>query len=511
MQILYRRCAALDIHKKTVCACIRRASGKSEVEVEQETFGTFTGDLEQLGLWLKQHKVKRVAMESTGVYWIPVWNVLEQKRFGLELLLVNPALVKALPGQKTDPKDAARIVELHQYGLLRGSFIPPPEIRRLRDLVRQRVHSQQEKNRIVNRIGRLLETANVKLGSVASNIVGMSGRRMLYALSEGESDAVRLAGFALGTLQKKQGDLVRALQGRFTAHFRERLTELLGDLEYVEKRVDRLESKIRGSLMVHTAVVQRLRTIPGVDEVTAWTIISEIGLDMTVFASANHLASWAGLCPGNDESAGKRRSGTTRKGNRYLRRCLVQNGWAIGHTKDCFLTSLFMRIARRRGMKKACVAVAHRILVIAYYIIRDGVEYRELGGDHHDRLHPLRTTRRLVDRLSNLGFEVELRPKEAVSEAETLQPSSAPGKRGRPKGSKNRRLYTRHYPVESRTCSNCTERGIPCIHGGRPLKKPSDLPLPCRQCAGWGLAQCIHAKNSLNMSKNPPAPEDSSP
>jgi transposase len=494
MKILYRRCAALDVHKKTVCACVRQANGKAEVQVERATFGTYTDDLEQLAEWLKERKVKRVAMESTGVYWIPVWNVLEQSRFRLELLLVNPALVKALPGQKTDPKDAGRIAELHQYGLLRGSFIPPLPIRQLRDLVRSRVHVQQDRNRMINRIARLLESANVKLGSVASNIVGKSGRRMLYAIGEGETSPVRLAGLALGHLQKKEGELARALQGHFNDHVRFLLQDLLEDLHHAETRLEQFDGAIRGSLLPHAEAIERLRTIPGVDEVTAWTIVSEIGFDMSVFPTADHLASWAGLCPGNDESAGKRRSGRTRKGDRYLRRILVQNAWAVAHTKESFLTSLFLRLARRRGLKKAALAVAHRILVIAYYILRDGAAYRELGSDYYDRLHPLRTRQRLVQRLEGLGYQVDLRPK-PVADLEPILARALPGprKRGRPPGPATRPYCKRPRP----TCPTCAERGIPCIHLlVSPPRPPADPASDCPKCARWGIP-CIHVRPRL--------------
>lgn len=491
MKILYRRCAALDVHKKTVCACIRQACGKAEVEVERDTFGTYTDDLERLGEWLKQHKVKRVAMESTGVYWIPVWNVLEQSRFRLELLLVNPALVKALPGQKTDPEDAGRIAELHQYGLLRGSFIPPRPIRELRDLVRSRVHVQQDRNRIINRLTRLLESANVKLGSVASNIVGKSGRRMLYAIAEGERSPARLAGLALGHLQKKRGELARALQGRFTHHLRFLLHDLLEDLHHAEARLEQFDHAVRDRLLPHAEAIERLRTIPGVDEVTAWTIVSEIGFDMSVFPSADHLASWAGLCPGNDESAGKRRSGRTRKGDRYLRRSLVQNAWAVAHTKESFLTSLFFRLARRRGLKKAALAVAHRILIIAYYILRDGVVYRELGSRYYDHLHPLRTKQRLVERLEELGYEVDLRLKPEADPAPALA-SPVPGvrQRGRPPGPATRPYRKLPRP----TCPTCAERGIVCIHQSHSDRRPpANSASDCPKCARWGIA-CIHVR-----------------
>lgn len=479
MELVYRRCAALDVHKKTICACIREARGKQGVHVQQATFGTVSRELKRLGEWLKEHKVKRVAMESTGVYWIPVWNVLEQKRHGLELLLVNPAQVKALPGQKSDPKDAGRIAELHQYALLRGSFIPPEPVRQLRDLVRRRTHLQQEKNRITNRIAGLLECANVKLGSVASNIIGVSGRRMLDAMAKGESNAERLSELAVGSLRNKKEELKDALEGQYHPHFRFLLGELLEDLSHCERKVSRLEERIRAALAPHGDLVGRLCTIPAVEEVTAWTILAEIGWDMNAFASAHALASWAGLCPGNEESAGKRRSGRVRKGNRYLRRTLVQNAWAVSHSRDCFLSSLFQRIAHRRGMKRAAMAVAHRILIIAFHIIRDGVVYRELGGDYHDRLHPVRTARRLVHRLKNLGYEVDLAQlgisQERLAE---LDP------RGRPLGSKTKDL----------TGERPRRRGS----GQAP---PAD-PKTCPKCANWGIP-CIHARNQMARACNP--------
>lgn len=473
MKILYRRCAALDVHKKTVCACIRQVRPDEEVELERQTFGTFTDDLERLREWLKQHQVRRVAMESTGVYWIPVWNVLERKRDGLELLLVNPVLVKALPGCKTDSKDAARLAELHQYGLLRGSFVPPRPVRQLRDLVRRRTHLVQDKNRVTNRIGRLLETANVKLGSVASNIVGVSGHKMLWAIAHGESDPVRLAGFALGKLRDKEADLVRALNGRFNDHFRYLLRDLLEDLDRIEKKTEQLGRRTEQELEPHGDVIERLCTIPGVDRTTAWTIVAELGFDMSVFPDADHAANWGGVCPGNKESAGKRMSGKTRPGNRYLKRALVQSAWAVAHRKDSnFLTTLFFGIARRRGLKKAAVAIAHRLLVIAYHILREGGVYRELGGDYFDRLHPERTAQRLVKRLENLGLAVELRPKAAPAtdagavRRPVVRPRRPPAPRA-PAASPSPSAASA-VPV----CPKCARWGVPCIHARRKFLLP---------------------------------------
>lgn len=409
MKLLYRCCAGLDIHRDTVSACIRkRVRGQAEASIEEQVFGTFTQDLERLRDWLKSHKVRQVAMESTGVYWIPIWNVLE--RGGkLTLTLVNPATVRALQGQKTDRIDARRIAEYLQYGLLRGSFIPPKPIRELRELTRMRVHMQQDRNRVSNRIARLLETVNLKLASVASHIMGASGRAMLRLLASGVSDPERLAACAQGSMRLKIPALILALDGRPDAQFRWMLVQLLAKLERLEEEraeVDRRMDELAGP---YQDLVRRLCTIPGVDRTTALVLIAEFGTDMTQFPTAGQLASWAGLCPGNAESAGKRFSGRTRKGNRYVRRILVQSAWAASRCNDCFLAALFFRTAQRRGWKKAAVAVAHRIAIIAWHILAEqGVEYYERGGDHFDRRNPERTARKLSRRLEAIGYKVTL-------------------------------------------------------------------------------------------------------
>jgi transposase len=409
MKILYRCCAGIDIHKRSVSVCVRRrVAGKKEDETEEAVFGTFTQDLEQLAQWLRDRKVRQVAMESTGVYWIPVWNILERKKWKLELMLVNPATVRALHGQKTDRIDARRIAEFLQYGLLRGSFIPPKETRQLRELTRMRVHLQQERNRVINRIGRLLETVNIKLGSVASNIVGKSGRTILNMLAAGSSDAERMADKALGQLRCKMPELILALDGRTDEHFRWMLTRHLRKLDELDAEVAALDQKIAADTEPHQDLIDRLCTIPGIEKITARTVISELGTDMSQFADAAHAASWAGLCPGNAESAGKRFSGRTRKGDRYLRRILVQSAWATVRRKDCFFAALFHRIAQRRGMKKAAVAVAHRMLKVICILIREGGVYRERGGDYFDRRNPARTARKLTRRLEQIGFRVAL-------------------------------------------------------------------------------------------------------
>jgi transposase len=482
VKILYRRCAGLDIHKKTVAVCVRMRVDKGQVVTEHAVFGTFTQDLERLREWLKERKVKQIAMESTGVYWIPVWNVLEPVRWRFDLLLVNPQLVRALPGRKTDQQDCERIAELLQYGLLRGSFIPPKPIRELRDLTRRRVHLQGDRNRVINRIARLLETANVKLGSVASNIVGKSGHAILKGLAEGRTHPEWLAERAVGHLRNKIPELVLALDGRYSDHFRWLLRELLAELEWLDARLAELDWHISQSMEPHAELVRRLCTIPGVDRTTAWTLIAELGTDMHQFADDAHIASWAGLCPGNAESAGKRFSGRTRKGDRYLRRMLVQNAWAVAHKKDCFLTAVFYRTANRRGLKKAAVAVAHKILVIAYHIIRDGGEYREYGGDYFDRKNPEHTARRLTERLRRIGYHVVLDPSIALS----VEPRPArPARLGRP--------------------CKCAERGLCCPHplppkprsqppSRQPPLSPPEPASSCPRCARWGIS-CIHVRN----------------
>jgi len=390
--------------------------------------------------WLKTRKVRHVAMESTGVYWKPVWNVLESGKWKFDLVLVNPQQVRALPGKKTDREDSARISAYLQQGLLRGSFVPPKQTRELRELTRRRTHLQGDRNRVINRMGRLLETANVKLASVLSNLVGKSGRAILNAIQSGESNPQALAGHTFGRLKCTRQELEQALEGRYDDHLRWSLRQLLEDLDALDRHVAAVDLRIGELTVEQRDGIARLGTLPGVDITTAYTIIAEIGTDMSQFPDARHLASWAGLCPGNSESAGKRFSGRTRKGNRYLRRILVQNAWAVAHMKDCALTALFYRVAAHAGMKKAAVAVAHRILMLAYYILRDGTEYREAGGDCYDRRNPAKTAKRLARRLERIGFEVTLKPREP---------------RNQPRGS---------GPLPGQTCKRCNAWRIPCIH-----------------------------------------------
>ena len=393
MEVLYGRCAGLDVHKKSVSGCIRISDG-NQTRKETATFRTFTADLERLRKWLEEPEVNQVALESTGVFWIPVWNILERSEVGFKLTLINPQHVHALPGHKTDQKDCERIAELLQHGLLKGSFIPPPPIRELRDVARRRTHLQSDRNRVLNRIRRLLETANLKLGSVVSDISGRTAHLILDAIAHGNCDPKELAQLAKASLKNKKAELAASLHGFYSEHFRWLLSEAVEERTDLDRKFEQVDRRLAQQLQPHADLILRLCTIPGMDFTTAAVILAEIGLDMSQFPDAGHLASWAGLSPGNNESAGKRFSGSTCKGNRYLRRILTQSAWSVMRKKDCYLTALFRRVSVKGGRKKAALAVAHRMLIIAWHIIQEGTVYEELGGSHYDRLHPDRSARR---------------------------------------------------------------------------------------------------------------------
>jgi transposase len=404
MDVVHEVCCGMDVHKKSVTACVLWASARRR---QKQKFGTFTKNLLEMSAWLRSCGVTHVALESTGVYWKPVWNLLEGQ---FEVLLVNAQHIKAVPGRKTDQKDSEWIADLLQHGLLRASFVPPTPIRELRDLTRYRACLAQEINRIANRIQKVLEDANIKLASVATDTLGASGRAMLEAIIHGEQDSQHLAEMSRGLLRNKIPELQQALEGHITAHHRFLLRELLDHLYFVESKMLRIEQEIAERLGPFQSEVARLCTIPGVDRVTAWGLVAEIGLNMTQFPDAQHLASWAGLCPGSHESAGKRKSGKIRKGSQWLRRCLCQAAWAVSTKKNNYLSALYRRLAARRGSKRATIAVAHNLLVIAYYILRDKTCYRDLGPDYFDRLNPEGLRRRLTKRLEGLGFKVTLDP-----------------------------------------------------------------------------------------------------
>jgi transposase len=409
MDILYRCCAGLDVHKKTVVACVRRMDAAGQVRQEVRTFGTMTRDLLTLSDWLAAEGVEHVAMESTGVFWKPVFNILEGR---FAVMLVNAQHIKQVPGRKTDVKDCAWIAQLLQHGLLRASFVPPPPIRELRDLTRQRSQLVAEKATAANRVQKVLEDANIKLASVATDVLGVSGRDMLEAIIAGEDDAEKLADKARKRLRNKIPALQTALRGRVTAHHRFQLRLLLDHVAHLEALIGRLGARIEDVIAPFAEAVERLTTIPGVEQRAAETVIAEIGPNMEQFPSADHLASWAGMCPGNNESAGKRKSSRTTKGSRWLRQLLTQAAWAASHTKGTYLAAQYRRLAARRGKKRALVALGHTLLVIVYHTLKHGTTYQELGGDFLEQLEPERLTRQLVRRLEKLGHQVTLKPKE---------------------------------------------------------------------------------------------------
>jgi transposase len=400
MQVMYERCAGLDVHKKTVVGCVVTPDGQ-----ETRTFSTMTVDLLGLSDWLLACGCTHVAMESTGDYWKPVFNMLEGT---FEVLLVNAQHVKAVPGRKTDVKDAAWLAELLQHGLLRASFIPPVAQRELRDLTRYRSTFIRERSTLVNRVQKLLEDANIKLAAVASDIMGVSARAMLAALLAGHADPHALADLAKGRLRSKRDQLAQALDGRVKPHHRFVLTELLCQIDSLDETIARFDTQIQEISTPFEAAIGLLDTIPGVARPTAEMIVAEIGTDMSRFPSADHLASWAGVSPGNHESAGKRTSGKTHKGNRFLRTVLVQAAHAAARTRSTYLSAQYRRLATRRGKKRAIMAVAHSMLIMAYYMIQRQEPYREAGGDFFDRLQPEDTARRLVKRLEHLGYQVTL-------------------------------------------------------------------------------------------------------
>jgi transposase len=405
MEPIYACCAGLDVHKDTVVACLRRIDPAGKARKEVRTFGTMTRDLLDLSDWLAGEGVSHVAMESTGVYWKPIFNVLEGR---FHVLLVNAQHIKQVPGRKTDVKDCEWVAQLLQHGLLRGSFIPDRPLRDLRDLTRQRVQLLAERTAVVNRIQKVLEDANIKLASVASDILGASGRAMLQALIGGEADPERLAELAQRRLRGKIPQLRVALHGAVTEHHRFLLRMLMDQLRHLEDWIEQLGARIEEVMAPLAEEVRRLTTIPGVEARAAQNILAEIGSDMGQFPTAGHLASWAGVCPGNDESAGKRRSGQATKGNRWLRQAVVQSAWAAARSKDTYLSAHYRRLAARRGKKRAALALGHTLLVIIYHMLRDGADYADLGPDYLDRLQSERLTRSLVRRLEGLGHKVVL-------------------------------------------------------------------------------------------------------
>jgi transposase len=405
MDVVITRCAGLDVHQATVVATVRVPDEAGGRRIVTETFGTMTTDLLALRDWLQAYGVTHVALESTGVYWKPVYYVLEDR---FTLLLINMQELKRVPGRKTDVKDSEWLAQLLECGLLHSSFVPPPAIRELRDLTRYRVQQVRDHAQEVNRLCKVLEDAGVKLTTVVTDVMGASGRAMLRALVEGTTDPVVLAELARGKLRKKLPELRRALQGRFRPHHAFLIEQIFAKVDFLDEALGRLTTEIDRRLGPFEPMLAALDTIPGIDRIGAISIVAETGGDMTRFPTAGHLCSWGAMCPGHDESAGKRRSGKTRKGNRYLRGTLIQAALGAMRTRDSALQARYHRVKRHRGHKKAVVAVGHQILEIAFYLMRDGVTYHELGADYFDRRHAERAVRRHVRHLEALGFHVTI-------------------------------------------------------------------------------------------------------
>ncbi len=411
MDVVYPRCAAIDVHKRTAVVSVGWVGEDGQRHRQTGTFSTMTADLRRLGKWLAEQGVTHVAMESTGVYWRPIFNLLEEQ---CTVVLANAAHVKAVPGRKTDVRDSEWLLDLMQHGLIRGSFIPPAPIRELRDLTRHRTSLVQERTRAVNRIHKVLEDANIKLAAVATDLLGVSGRRMLEALIAGETAPAALADLARGRLRRKQAALQQALEGRVRPHHQVLLRELLAQIDYLDGAIARLSAAITVCTQPFATAVELLCSIAGIQQRTAEVMLAEIGPDMSRFPSARHLCSWAAICPGNRESAGKQRSGRTRQGNRWLRSALLQAAWAAIRISDGYLGAQFRRLAKRRGAKRAAVAVAHSLLTIIYHVLHKGVPYAELGADYFDRQHPDQLAQYHVRRLAELGYDVSLAPSPAA-------------------------------------------------------------------------------------------------
>lgn len=407
MQVIHTRGAGLDVHKATVVACVMITAADGTVSQEMRTFGTMTQDLLEWGDWLKGQQITHGAMESTGSYWKSVYNLLEGQ---MELLVVNAQHIKAVPGRKTDVKDAEWIADLLRHGLLRGSFSSPKPQRELRELVRHRANLVGRRAQAVNELQRTLESTNIRLANVLSDITGVSATAMLQAILAGETDAAALAELAQGRLKAKKLLLPQALEGKAEAPHRLILSQLLTAIASDEEAIGEVGGMIAQRLPEHQALLDRLDEIPGVNQRVAQVILAEVGSEVKRLATDKHLISWAGVCPGNNQSGGKRRRCRIKPGNRSLRSAVVEAAHAASKTKDCYLSTMYRRMAAKRGKKRALIAVARTILQSAYFLIRRGVRYHELGADYFDRRDPEGLAKRLAKRIEKLGFHVALQP-----------------------------------------------------------------------------------------------------
>jgi transposase len=405
VELMHARCAGLDVHKDSVVGSVRMQQDAQAIH-QIRTFGTTTRELLQLSDWLSEHQVTHVAMEATGVYWKPVWHVLDGT---FELVLANAMHIKNVPGRKTDVNDATWISDLLAHGLIRSSFVPPTAIQDMRTLMRTRKQLVRERAQHVQRIQKTLEDANLKIASVVSDVTGISGRAILRAIIDGKTNPEELLATTTGRLRASHSALHEALRGRIRPPHRFLLKLHLGQIDALEKSVADIDTEVGALLEPFRAKVKRLMTIPGVSDVAAEVLVSEIGVDMSRFPTVGHLISWAGLCPRSDESAGKRRSTRLRQGAPWLKTTLVQTAWSAARCKEGYLPAQFLRIKTRRGPKKAIMAVAASILTAAYYILRDDQDYRDLGSDYFNHVDRKKAATRLVKRLTDLGFSVEIK------------------------------------------------------------------------------------------------------
>ncbi len=412
MEVVHRRCAGLDVHKATVVACLRLVE-KGEVRREVRTFGTTTAQLLALSAWLAEHGVTHIAMEATGVYWKPVWHILSDGEF--ELVLANAAHIKNVPGRKTDVNDATWIAELLAHGLIRASFVPDEAVQELRVLMRTRKQLVREQTSHTQRLQKTLEDANIKLDGLVSDILGVSGRRMIEALIEGESDPDTLAALAHRQLRASPEELHAALHGRVTENHRFLLSLHLRQIDGLAALIAQIDHKVADHLEPFRDAVAQVSTVPGVRALAAPAILAEIGFDMSLFPSAGHLLAWAGLCPGNNQSADKRRHARLRKGSRWLKTTLIQSAWAAVRTKGTYYRAQYHRLAARMDKKKAICAVAAAMLTAIYHMLKDGTDHHDLGPDHFTLRSKQSRTNRLVKQLASLGYQVEITPLNTVA------------------------------------------------------------------------------------------------